>query len=564
MKSTAFLIVLAVFSFAAVTATANPTITIYTDSDTYQSGDTIEVSLSGANDDAAMSVDVYVGIVLPDGDIWSAQYDRWRNLIDPWLSSTYVPAWFEMSRTPLWTFDLPYATPPIGGQGQYYFASVLTYPSTFESVSMASLAPFTIAPSTAAHFYVNAELGRDSNDGHEDAPWQTITHALANVEGSEETPVTIHVAAGLYSVGWFGIGGETFPLVMKSWVSLSGTCPERTILDAKHADESQVIFCWKVDHMTIEGLTITGGRAGSDSTYLGGGGVACYSSSPTIANCIIRHNVATGEGGGIYCCCSSAIIADNIIASNSARFSGGGIHLESDSSLVLDNIISHNSTCGGGGIFTQHDDDDTPPTISGNVIYENTVSMDGGGIVCYVSYAIVSNNTISQNSAADSGGGIYTYSCQPTIGNNTIAGNFADLGGGIACTSFSSATITNNTIADNSANSGGGIHCTDRALPVIADCIIWGNGTELYGNTRSATYCCIEGDEQGEGNIHADPMFVIGPLGEYYLDPNSPCLDAGSRPAEEAGISDRTTQADGAPDTGMVDMGYHYPLPPSQ
>jgi hypothetical protein len=28
---------------------------------------------------------------------------------------------------------------------------------------------------------------------------------------------------------------------------------------------------------------------------------------------------------------------------------------------------------------------------------------------------------------------------------------------------------------------------------------------------------------------------------------------------EEAGLSDRTTQADGTPDTGTVDMGYHYP-----
>jgi len=56
-------------------------------------------------------------------------------------------------------------------------------------------------------------------------------------------------------------------------------------------------------------------------------------------------------------------------------------------------------------------------------------------------------------------------------------------------------------------------------------------------------------------------MFVSGPQGEYYLDPDSPCIDAGSRSASEAGLSDRTTQADGKPDTGTVDMGFHYPVP---
>jgi len=72
--------------------------------------------------------------------------------------------------------------------------------------------------------------------------------------------------------------------------------------------------------------------------------------------------------------------------------------------------------------------------------------------------------------------------------------------------------------------------------------------------------CCIEDDDDGEGNIHDDPEFVIGPLGEYYLHPDSPCIDAGSQSAEQAGLSDRTTQVDSTPDTGQVDMGFHYPI----
>ena len=113
------------------------------------------------------------------------------------------------------------------------------------------------------------------------------------------------------------------------------------------------------------------------------------------------------------------------------------------------------------------------------------------------------------------------------------------------------------TIASNSAGRGGGALCRND-LPTFIDCIIWGNGDDLYG--CSATYCCIEDLDRGKGNIHDDPMFVIGPFGEFYLHPESPCIDAGSRSAEEAGLADRTTQADGAPDAGTVDMGYHYPI----
>ena len=111
---------------------------------------------------------------------------------------------------------------------------------------------------------------------------------------------------------------------------------------------------------------------------------------------------------------------------------------------------------------------------------------------------------------------------------------------------------------ENTADTGGGIWSEDSLL-TITDCIIWDNGDELYGCT--ATYCCIRLVDPGPLNINDDPTFVSGPFGEYYLDPDSPCIDAGSRSAENAGLSDRTTQADGTPDGGTVDMGCHYPIP---
>ena len=41
---------------------------------------------------------------------------------------------------------------------------------------------------------------------------------------------------------------------------------------------------------------------------------------------------------------------------------------------------------------------------------------------------------------------------------------------------------------------------------------------------------------------------------------DSPCLDAGSDTAANLALDTLTTSSDEATDTGMVDMGYHYPV----
>ncbi len=68
-----------------------------------------------------------------------------------------------------------------------------------------------------------------------------------------------------------------------------------------------------------------------------------------------------------------------------------------------------------------------------------------------------------------------------------------------------------------------------------------------------------------EGNIDADPCFVAGPFGDYYLSHtaagqmvDSPCIDAGSDTAANLGMDQFTTRIDGIIDMGPVNMGYHY------
>jgi hypothetical protein len=61
----------------------------------------------------------------------------------------------------------------------------------------------------------------------------------------------------------------------------------------------------------LNGFTITNGY----SLYGDGGGIYCYSSSPTITNCTIIGNSAH-DGGGIYCYSSSPTITNCDIRNN--------------------------------------------------------------------------------------------------------------------------------------------------------------------------------------------------------------------------------------------------------
>ncbi|MBN1593587.1 MAG: SUMF1/EgtB/PvdO family nonheme iron enzyme [Candidatus Coatesbacteria bacterium] len=144
MKSAALIVAVAILILLAVTAIADPSITIYTDESSYQSGDTIEVSLSARNYADGISVDAYVGLLTPDGWIYALGPSGWGGLLTAWMPNVYVPNGFLFAPTSLWWFDIPCSMPPIAGEGDYNFAAVLTYPSTFGWASDLSLAPFSI------------------------------------------------------------------------------------------------------------------------------------------------------------------------------------------------------------------------------------------------------------------------------------------------------------------------------------------------------------------------------------------------------------------------------------
>ncbi|GAF97252.1 unnamed protein product, partial [marine sediment metagenome] len=68
------------------------------------------------------------------------------------------------------------------------------------------------------------------------------------------------------------------------------------------------------------------------------------------------------------------------------------------------------------------------------------------------------------------------------------------------------------------------------------------------------------------GNIFADPLFVTGPLGDYYLSQfaggqisQSLCVNNGTNNAPALSPNGYTTSTLNTPESSPVDMGYHYP-----
>ena len=295
----------------------------------------------------------------------------------------------------------------------------------------------------------------------------------AGIDAAADGDIVL-VADGIYT----GDGNRDIDFGGKAITVKSENGPDLTIIDCQGGptDEHRGFYFHHSEgpNSVLEGFTIRSGYVYPDC----GGGISCYTSSPTINNCIITGNFAY-SGGGICCVdYSSPAVTNCNIAGNSASYDGGGIYCL-----------------------------DSSPTITNCIITENGALDNGGGISCYSSSSspTITNSIIAENSADNCGGGIYCYFSSPTITNSTITGN-SGLGGGGMCFEFSSLYS-----------------------PTITNCILWNDVPDEIFNHSSVitiTYSDVQGGLEGEGNIDSDPLLVGG--GDYHLQPGSPCIDTGT------------------------------------
>ncbi|UCE61414.1 MAG: hypothetical protein JSU63_06630 [Phycisphaerales bacterium] len=322
----------------------------------------------------------------------------------------------------------------------------------------------------------------------------------------------------------------------------------------------------------IVNCRVTGNRVVNYSGNAVGGGIACYSGSPSIRDCLIADNEAVdasceGKGGGMYLSWdSSPTITNCVITRNSAGADGGGISAEEGCNPVIvdteisDNVLTYHGYGDGGGMCVVRSSTILRHcSITGNTTSSHQEAW-GGGLAYYYSDATIEGCTIVGNTAGGQGGGVAAYDSIADLRSCLIAANTGSHGGGVIwhVKDNGSVVAENCTITGNSVvYLGGGIHIL-QGTANLNSCIVRGNSADmgneisLYGTVRDATvraeYSNIGRDPgdiyvwagnsyvSGMGNMDNGAQFVDfdGPDddpdtwqdNDYHVLHESPCVDA--------------------------------------
>ena len=332
------------------------------------------------------------------------------------------------------------------------------------------------------------------------------------------------IADGVY----VGLGNKNLNCLGKRITIQSENGAEYCIIDCENNGRGFIFQNGETG--VVDGLTICNGFI----SYLGGGGIYCEFSNPTIRNCVFQRNIVIGTltgGGGIYNHYSSPVIEDCVFVGNS---DGEG------------------TIYGGGGIYNL----DGEPVITNCVFEGNEVELRGGGIFNLYSRATVVNCVFKNNASLFGfGGGVANWESDATIINCLFVGNSAWGNGGGVLNYLSATVITNCTFNDNTANSGEGIYNwnRDNSGVRITNCIIWDEMINIEGMPSIVNYSNIQGGWTGIENIDANPLWV-----DYRLLPSSPCIDAGDNELITT-LVDLDGNARLMDDKGMPDLGRGLP-----
>ncbi len=335
----------------------------------------------------------------------------------------------------------------------------------------------------------------------------------AGINSAVEYVDTVLVADGVYT----GEGNRDIDFGGKAVVLKSQNGPESTIIDCEGDSTNPhrgFIFNTDEDFMTVvQGFTIRNGFMYIDDTTITyGGGVRCDSTSPTIVDCIIEGCWAM-MGGGISCNGASPRLVDCIIRSNYCYLWGGGMQC-SQSSPILSGCLFQDDTSrhSGGAIYMQ---DNSFPSIT-DCRFETNFSWGGtGGIYCLVDCSPTFEECLFISNTGFNSYDLSLYrSCSPVLTNCTF------FGGGIYCGRASSPTLDNCIIA---FSPGQAVNCSYYSGEPCYPTLTCSN---VYGNAGGDWVDCIAGQDNGNDNISADPLFCDTAVGDYHIDEISPCSPA--------------------------------------
>jgi len=367
------------------------------------------------------------------------------------------------------------------------------------------------------------------------SPYTNWATAAANIQAAVNVAAprdVVLVTNGVYP----GVVTITNPLAL---LSVSG--PQFTILDGEQSTDKfgNGIPCVSlVDGASLTGFTLTNGL---------GGGVSCSSTNAFVTNCLIAGNaLRTGLGAGA----SSCTLFNCTLTGNSGGDGGGAANC-----TLYDCTLSGNTAWGGGGAFSSAlynctlsnnsaIDTDTGPCGGCAFCILGSPSAGGGALSCTLyNCTLISNSTSACGYEGSTSDGGAAANC--VLYNSTLIGNSGDAANG--CTLYN-CTLSSNPGYGADSNSA------------LYNCICYFNSgpdESNYDGTSTLDYCCTTPlPISGVGNITAPPLFVDYTTGNFRLQSNSPCINAGN-----LAYAMTTTDIDGNSRivSGAVDIGaYEY------
>ena len=403
-------------------------------------------------------------------------------------------------------------------------------------------------------FYVNINSGDDSNDG---LSWNSAFKNLQPAIDAAVTGDTIKVAAGTYlpTEKIAMVYDEEATTVLptndrhRSFLIKDAVC----LLGGFPADATDATAMSNRDW--IKNKTILSGDFNGDD------GDNFANRDENALHVVVMLNATSATrldgfyitGGNAYDDAADVIIDDIIVQRNC----GSGIYAfsEDDSSPTLTNLViwDNQAENDGGGLYNYSIGMNASPQLKNVSVISNRAGRWGGGFYNDGMYAapILLNVNLSGNLTTYDGGGFFCVAekaAAPSLENVLMAGNMAKTGGGAfirALEEDASPVLTNVTICGNKASgAGGGLFVTSIALInlYIRNSVIWGNSADnlrIEGNRGEVIGPCnfIEGALHNYSiwDDNVEPMFV-DPIsandaptvsGDYRLLAKSPLIDKG-------------------------------------
>jgi hypothetical protein len=336
------------------------------------------------------------------------------------------------------------------------------------------------------------------------SPYATWATAATNIQTAVDAAYvgsTIWVSNGVYQTGGRIISGGSLSnrvVVSKSVAVRSVNGPDATVIVGNRTTTATNFV------NNVRCIYLAAGSALSGFTVTNGGTRASGST------------VSDTSGGGIYCESSAVVVSNCVIADCFATNYGGGIYY----GTLYNCKLTGNTAPNGAGAYSTK-------------LYNSTLANNAGS---------------TNGMYGSTGGGIYNGA----LNNCLLVSNLAYYGGGAY-----NVTLSNCTLVNNRAFFGGGTYNS-----TVRNSILYYNAAPNGSNYSSGTltYCCAFPLPSGTGNFTNAPRFVDLAGGNFHLQTNSPCINAGNN----AYVSG-TTDLDGNPRVigYAVDAGAYEKSPAS-